>query len=170
MTLRHVRLRDYDGNVHFIPNGMITSVTNMSRDFAQAVIDLGIAYRENVDDAIAVMRQVGAQLRGDPQFGPKILADLEVAGVDRLGDSAVVLRCRFKVAPLEQWSVRREFLRRIKAALDANGIEIPFPHLTLYAGSGKDGTAPALPLRLNGDGAPEEARVGVRVHAGAAAD
>jgi len=158
MTLRHVRLRDYDGTVHFIPHGMISSVSNMSRDFAQAVVDVGIAYRENVDDAFVVMRQVGAQMRSDPAFAPKILADLEIAGVDRLDDSAVVLRCRFKVAPLEQWSVRREFMRRIKSALDASGIEIPYPHLTLYAGKGKDGTAPALPLQLNGDGALAEAR------------
>jgi len=154
MTLRHVRLRDYDGNVHFIPNGMISSVTNMGRDFAQAVIDIGIAYRESVDDALAVLRQVGAQVRSDPVYAGKILADLEIAGVERLDDSAVVLRCRFKVAPLEQWNVRREFQRRIKAAFDARGIEIPFPHLTLYAGTGKDGDAPALPLRLNGSQAP----------------
>ena len=150
MTLRHVRLRDYDGNVHFVPNGMITSVTNMSRDFAQAVVDVGIAYRENVDEALAVMRQVGGQMRSDPAFATKILADLEIAGVERLDNSAVVLRCRFKVAPLEQWGVRREFQRRIKTAFDAHGIEIPFPHVTLYAGAAKDGQAPALPLRLNG--------------------
>lgn len=150
LTLRHVRLRDYDGNVHFVPNGMITSVTNMSRDFAQAVVDVGIAYRENVDEALAVMRDVGAQMRGDPSFVGRILADLEIAGVERLDDSAVVLRCRFKVAPLEQWNVRREYQRRIKAAFDERGIEIPFPHVTLYAGSSKHGEAPALPLRLDG--------------------
>jgi len=171
MTLRHVRLRDYDGTVHFIPHGMISSVSNMSRDFAQAVVDVGIAYRENVDDAFVVMRQVGAQMRSDATFGPKILADLEIAGVDKLDDSAVVLRCRFKVAPLEQWSVRREFLRRIKGALDASGIEIPYPHLTLYAGSGKDGTAPALPLNLKGNGAFDSVQDDERPrHARASAD
>ncbi len=148
ITLRHVRLRDYDGNVHFVPNGLITTVTNMSRLYAQAVIDVGVAYRENVDDVIAVMRKVGRQLRADEAFAPKILDELEIAGVERFDDSAVVLRCRFKVAPLEQWNVRREYLRRIKAAFDDCGIEIPFPHLTLYAGAGKDGDAPALPLRV----------------------
>jgi small-conductance mechanosensitive channel len=149
MTLRHVRLRDYDGNVHFIPNGLITTVTNMSRLHAQAVIDVGVAYRENVDDVIALMREVGAQLRADETFGPKLLDDLEVAGVERFDDSAVVLRCRFKVQPLEQWAVRREYLRRVKAAFDERGVEIPFPHVTLYAGAGKDGTAPALPVAVN---------------------
>ena len=78
----------------------------------------------------------------------RILGDLEIAGVERLDDSAVVLRCRFKVAPLQQWTVKREYLRRLKAAFDEKGIEIPFPHVTVYAGVGKDGAAPALPLRL----------------------
>lgn len=148
LTLRYVRLRDYDGNVHFVPNGVIQTVVNMSRGHAQAVIDVGIAYRESVDEALDVMRQVGSQLREDPKFGPRLLADLEIAGVDGWGDSAVTLRCRFKCAPLQQWDVRREFLRRLKAAFDAHGIEIPYPHLTVYAGQDKNGGAPAWPLRL----------------------
>lgn len=148
VTLRHVRLRDYDGNVHFVPNGLITTVTNMSRSFAQAVMDVGVSYRENLDEVMALMGQVGAQLRADPDHAVRILGDLEMAGVERLDDSAVVLRCRFKVAPLQQWTVRREYLRRLKAAFDDKGVEIPFPHVTLYAGVGKDGTAPALPLQL----------------------
>ena len=151
ITLRHVRLRDYDGNVHFVPNGMITSVVNMSRTYAQAVIDVGVAYRENVDEVFAVMRDVGAELRADPRFAARILEDLEIAGVERWADSAVILRCRFKVAPLAQWDVKREFLRRLKQAFDARGIEIPYPHLTLYAGVGKDGSAPAFALRTVGE-------------------
>ncbi|RRH84569.1 mechanosensitive ion channel family protein [Variovorax beijingensis] len=151
ITLRHVRLRDYDGNVHFIPNGLITTVTNMSRSFAHAVVDIGVSYRESVDEVMAVMAEVGAAFRADPVHAARILADLEIAGVERLDDSAVVLRCRFKVAPLQQWTVRREFLRRLKAAFDERGIEIPFPHITVYAGIAKDGTAPSLPLRMQRD-------------------
>ncbi|MFO1324393.1 MAG: mechanosensitive ion channel family protein [Burkholderiales bacterium] len=146
VTLRFVRLRDYGGNVHYIPNNMITTVTNMSRGYAQAVLDIGIAYREDTDAACAVLRGVGREMRDDAAFGPKILEELEIAGVERWDDSAVILRCRFKVAPLEQWGVRREFLRRLKKAFDARGIEIPFPHVTVYAGVGKDGTAPAFRL------------------------
>lgn len=86
-------------------------------------------------------------MRADPVFGPKILDELEIAGVDKWADSAVILRCRFKVRPLEQWNVRREFLRRLKKAFDARGIEIPFPHLTVYAGVARDGSAP--PFRVN---------------------
>ncbi|MEO5796450.1 MAG: mechanosensitive ion channel family protein [Rhodoferax sp.] len=148
VTLRHVRLRDYDGNVHFIPNGLISTVTNMTRSFAHAVMDVGVSYRENVDEVMAIMAEVGAQLRADPAFASKIMDDMEMAGVDRLDDSAVVLRCRIKTAPLQQWGVRREYLRRIKAAFDARGVEIPFPHVTFYAGVNKDGSAPSLPLRM----------------------
>ncbi len=147
VTLRYVRLRDYDGNVHFVPNGLITSVTNMSLEFAQSVVDVGVAYRENVDDVLDVMRTVARELRADPIFEVRILDELEVAGVERWADSAVILRCRFKVAPLEQWNVRREYLRRLKKAFDQRGIEIPFPHLTLYAGVGKEGSAPEFRVR-----------------------
>jgi small conductance mechanosensitive channel len=146
ITLRYVRLRDYDGNVHFVPNGAIGTVTNRSRDFAYAVIDAGVAYRENVDEALDVMQQVGTALCGDPAFRPRILDPIEIVGVEKWADSAVILRCRLKVRPLEQWNVRREFLRRLKHAFDERGIEIPFPHLTLYAGQDKNGRAP--PLRI----------------------
>jgi small conductance mechanosensitive channel len=147
ITLRYVRLRDYDGNVHYIANGLISTVTNMSRGFAQSVIDVGIAYREDIDEAFDVMRKVASAMRADPAFAPRILDDLEIAGVERWADSAVVLRCRFKVAPLEQWAVRREYLRRLKRAFDERGIEIPFPHLTIYPGALKDGTAPDFRVR-----------------------
>lgn len=146
MTLRYIRLRDYEGSVHYIPNGTITSVTNRSRGFAFAVLDIGVAYREDVDEVYAVMREVAAGMRADAELGGKIVEDLEIAGVDNWADSAVIIRCRFKVMPLEQWTIRRAFLYRLKKAFDAAGIEIPYPHLTLYAGQDKNGSAP--PLRL----------------------
>jgi small conductance mechanosensitive channel len=144
VTLRYVRLRDFEGHVHFVPNGEIKIVTNRTREFAHAVIEVGVAYREDVDEALGVMREVGQALRADPAFGARILEDTEIIGVERWGDSAVILRCRLKVQPLEQWAVRREFLKRLKEAYDERGIEIPFPHLTVYAGQAKDGSAPAL--------------------------
>jgi small conductance mechanosensitive channel len=158
ITLRFVRLRDYEGNVHFIPNGEVKTVVNMSRGFAQSVIDVGIAYREDTDEAMQVMQEVGAKMRADPAFAARLLDDLEIAGVERWDDSAVILRCRFRCAPLEQWSVRREFLRRLKHAFDAKGIEIPFPHVTVYAGQDKQGKAPALPLRVGRTPAPQPAQ------------
>jgi len=149
VTLRYVQMRDYYGNVHYVPNGAITTVTNMTRGYARAVIDVGIAYQEDIDQALKVMYDVGTELCADPTFSSKILEDIEIAGVNEWGDSAVILRCRFKVIPIKQWSVRREYLRRLKYAFDAAGIEIPFPHLTLYAGQLRDGSSP--PFNLSRD-------------------
>jgi small conductance mechanosensitive channel len=147
VTLRYVQLRDYDGNVHYVPNGHISTVVNMTRGFSNAVMDIGVAYRENVDEVMAVMRQVAADLQKDPAFELKILAELEIAGVESLADSAVVIRCRFRTLPLEQWGVKREYLRRVKAAFDEHGIEIPYPHMTVYAGQDRQGKAPAFALQ-----------------------
>ena len=144
VTLRFVRLRDFDGHVHYVPNGEIKVVTNRTRGFAQAVIEVGIAYRNDPDEAFAAMREVAEAMRAEPDWARRIAEPLEVIGVERWADSAVILRARLKVAPpLEQWSVRREFLKRLKRAFDARGIEIPFPHLTVYADQAKDAGAPA---------------------------
>ncbi|TNF52407.1 MAG: mechanosensitive ion channel family protein [Burkholderiales bacterium] len=147
VTLRYVQLRDYDGNVHYVPNGTISTVINMTRGFSHAVMDIGVAYRENVDEVMEEMRRVGRAMREDPAFGPRILEDLDIAGVNEWGDSAVVIRCRFRTVPLEQWDVRREYLKRLKAAFDAAGIEIPFPHLTIYAGQDKRGQVTSFGLQ-----------------------
>lgn len=147
VTLRYVRLRDFEGHVHFVPNGEIKIVTNRTRDYAQALIEVGVAYRENTDEALEVMREVGRGMRAEAAWGERILDDVEIVGVERWDDSAVVLRCRLKVVGNQQWNVRREFLRRLKKAYDARGIEIPFPHLTIYPGEAKNGSAPALRVK-----------------------
>jgi small conductance mechanosensitive channel len=93
-----------------------------------------------------VVREVSHVLRDNATIGPKILEDVEIQGVQDWADSAVMLRCRFKTVALEQWKVRRAFLERLKQAFDARGIEIPYPHLTIYAGQDKQGNAPAFRL------------------------
>ena len=134
VTLRYVRLRDLDGHVHYVPNGEIKLVTNRTRGYATPVVDVPIAYREDTDKVLQVMREAAAELRADPQWNARIVDDLEVIGVERWGDSAVVLRARLKVVPpIQQWNVKREYLRRLKKAFDARGIEIPFPQLTVHA-------------------------------------
>jgi moderate conductance mechanosensitive channel len=148
VTLRFVQLRDYEGRVHFVPNGQITEVINMTRGFSFAVMDIGVAYREDTDEVIEVMKAVAAELRADEEFGPRILEDIDVAGVDAWGDSAVIIKCRFRTVALSQWMVRRAYLGRLKKAFDAHGIEIPYPHLTVYAGQDKDGSAPPMPLQV----------------------
>jgi len=160
ITLRTVRLRGYDGNVHFVPTGMIDAVTNMSMEFSQAVLDVGVAYRENVDEVFDVMRETARALREDEAFGPRTIGDLEIAGVEQWAESAVMIRARIKCRPLEQWAVRREYLRRLKQAFDARGIEIPFPHVTVYAGQPKSGRAPAIAVSLEGAAAATSPKAG----------
>jgi len=147
VTLRYVRLRDLEGHVHFVPNSEISVVTNRTREYATAVIEVGIAYREDPEQAFAVMRKVADGMRADPDWRDRMVADLEVLGVEKWADSAVVLRARVHVVPpIQQWNVKREFLKRLKKACDDAGIEIPYPHLTIYAGQNKDGSAPPFHL------------------------
>jgi small-conductance mechanosensitive channel len=148
VNLRMTTLRDAGGNVHFIRNGEITVVTNMTKDFSRYVFDIGVAYRENVDEVIRVIRLVDEDMRRDPAFQQDILEPIEVLGLDKFADSAVIIKARTKTRPLRQWVVGREFNRRLKMKFDEMGIEIPFPHMTLYAGVGKDRTAPSLNVNL----------------------
>ena len=126
VTLRYVRMRGYDGAVHFVPNGQINTVTNMTRDFSYAVIDVGVAYREQVDEVFDVIRRVAADLRAEPPFKDVILEDADLAGVENWGDSAVMIRLRIKVRPIEQWTVRREFLRRLYRPSFAKRLLMPW--------------------------------------------
>ncbi|MGE4220990.1 MAG: mechanosensitive ion channel family protein [Alphaproteobacteria bacterium] len=142
MTVRTVTLRDLNGTVHIVPFGEVTSIKNFNRGFAFALIEAGVAYREDYDSVVAVLQQVACGMREDPAFARDIIADLEVLGLDNLADSAVIIRVRLRTRPMRQWAVRREFLRRMKKAFDEAGIEIPFPHQTIYFGVDREGKAP----------------------------
>jgi small conductance mechanosensitive channel len=144
VKLRTITLRDLAGNVHVVPNGVIDKVKNMTKFYSFYLFEVGVAYRENVDEVMAVLKEIGAELQADPAFEPDILAPLEMLGVDQFADSAVIIKCRIKTVPLKQWRVGREMNRRIKNTFDAKGIEIPFPHQTLYWGEPKQGIAPPL--------------------------
>lgn len=157
VNLRFVRLRDYDGNVHFVPNGTISSVINMSRGFAQSVVDVPVSYGADLPKVMAIMAEVAAALQADPAHSSRFVGGFEMAGVEKLGDSAIVIRARMQVAPLEQWTVRREYLLRLKLAFDAQDIEIPFQQVVLnrprrpaHPGSSSTpaaGMPPPTPLR-----------------------
>jgi small conductance mechanosensitive channel len=134
IRLRTTVLRDLSGVVHVFPNGSITRLSNMTRDFSYAVLDVGVAYKEDTDRVVAVLQAVGRELREDAEFAPDILEPLEVLGVDAFGDSQVTIKIRIKTLPLQQWRVGRELRRRIKKAFDAQSIEIPFPHVSVYFG------------------------------------
>ncbi len=144
ISVRTLHLRDFDGNVHSIPFGEVQTVKNMSKLFAYAVVDVTVSYRENIDEALALMAEVAAGMAKSGPLAETIIAPFEVVGVEGLQESAVWLRGRFKTRPLGQWNVRREFYRRIKAAFDERGIEIPYPHRTIYLGADKKGGAPPL--------------------------
>jgi moderate conductance mechanosensitive channel len=133
MTLRTIRLRGYDGTLHVFPYGEAQIIQNMTKDFSFYVFDLSVAYSADIVKALDVMKQVGEEMAEDPAFKHLIMAPIEVVGVDKLADSGVVLKARFKTYPIQQWTVGREYLKRIKLAFDANGIEIPFPHIKLVA-------------------------------------
>jgi small conductance mechanosensitive channel len=144
VKLRTVTLRDLSGNVHVVPNGVIDKVKNMTKVYAFYLFEVGIAYREDVDEVMAVLRDIAEELRRDPQFTEDILEPLEMLGVDQFANSAVIIKCRIKTRPIKQWRVGREMNRRIKKTFDAKGIEIPFPHQTIYWGEPKQGTPPPL--------------------------
>jgi moderate conductance mechanosensitive channel len=138
INLRVTTLRDLEGRVIIIPNGEVKTVINYTKGFAQALFDIGVAYKENVDRVMEVIKDIGQDMRKDPYFGRLILADLEMFGVDDFGSSQVTIKFRVKTLPIKQWEVSREFKRRLKNRFDELGIEIPFPHHTLYWGAGED--------------------------------
>jgi small conductance mechanosensitive channel len=134
ITLRTTVLRDIEGVVHIIPNGEITRVSNLTKAWSRAVLHVGVAYRENVDHVMDVLRDLLREVHADAEWRGLLLEEPEVPGVESLGDSAVVIRVIAKTLPLKQWEVARELRRRIKNRFDQEGIEIPFPHTTLYWG------------------------------------
>jgi small-conductance mechanosensitive channel len=146
INLKMTVLRDLAGNVHFIPNGNIDVVTNMTKDYSRYVLDIGVAYREDVDEVMDVIKEIDEELRKDPQFKNDILEPVEILGLDKFADSAVMIKARIKTKPIQQWAVGREFNRRLKKKFDQRNIEIPFPHTTLYLGQDKQGEA--SPMRI----------------------
>ncbi|MEO9901676.1 mechanosensitive ion channel domain-containing protein [Nisaea sp.] len=142
LSIRTLRLRDVAGDLHTIPFGTVDVITNMTKDYAYALVDVGIAYREDADAVMKLLQEIGTELAEDDAFKDGVAGPFEVVGVQDLADSSVNIRTRLKTVAGRQWSIRREFLRRVKRRFDAEGIEIPFPHQTLYFGEDKDGGAP----------------------------
>ncbi|BAS26966.1 mechanosensitive ion channel family protein [Limnochorda pilosa] len=128
-------LRDLNGTVHVFPNGSIQTVSNLTKEWSRYVIDVSVAYKEDVDRVMEVLRSIGQELQEDPEYRPLIVQPLEVLGVDDFGASGVTIKTMITTLPLKQWQVGRELRRRIKKRFDAEGIEIPFPHTSLYWGS-----------------------------------
>lgn len=132
MTLRITALRDIQGVAHFIPNGEIKSVSNMSYQWSRMLVEVGIAYKENVDNAINILKSVCAEFYAEEPWKSDLLEEPQVVGVEALADSQVTIRVMAKTNPLKQWDAMREFRRRVKNRFDQERIEIPFPHMTVY--------------------------------------
>ena len=134
VNFRTIVLRDLSGTVHVFPNGTINTMANLTSEWSAYVFDIGVAYKEDVDKVMEHMRQVGKEMRADKKFGPLMVDDVEIFGVGDFADSAVNIKGRLKTKPIKQWDVGREYRRRLKYRFDAEGIEIPFPHRSIYFG------------------------------------
>jgi moderate conductance mechanosensitive channel len=148
LNLRTIVLRDIEGTVHVFPNGAIATLANRSKDFSYYVIDLSVSYREDPDRIAAIVREVDVELRQDPRFGPFILEPVEILGVDNFADWSMAMKLRVKTVPLKQWDVGRELRKRLRKALNLNGIEIPYPAINIpKAGTPPPASAPEIPER-----------------------
>ncbi|RUR35509.1 mechanosensitive channel protein [Vreelandella populi] len=148
LSIRSVGIRDLSGTYHIVPFSSVDTVSNYMREYGNHVGEYGIAYRESIDDAIEQLKLAFEDLRASEEHGFKILADLTVAGVTALADSSVNIRVVIKTTPGDQWGVGRAYNRLVKMRFDEAGIEIPFPHTTLYFGQDKSGSAPPANLRV----------------------
>jgi small-conductance mechanosensitive channel len=143
ITFRTIVLRDQAAVVHVFPNGSINTLSNMTKDWSAYVIDVGVAYREDTDRVVEVMRRVAGELQSDPQYGSAMLEPIEIIGVDAFTDSAVIIKARLKTLPIRQWMVGREYRRRLKKAFEAENIEFPFPQRTVLMADAKAPLPPA---------------------------
>lgn len=160
VSMRLLVLREFGGNVHVIPNGEIRTITHMTYQYSRALIDVGVAYREDSDHVVRIMEEEGKALA--EEMSDVITEGPEIFGIDSFGDSAINWRVRFTTKPIQQWGVARAYRRRLKARFDAEHIEIPFPHRTLYMGESHDGSAPFLHVkRYDPNGTKPEGHAGV---------
>jgi small conductance mechanosensitive channel len=132
ITLRYVRLRDYDGFVHFIPNGQIRIVTNMGRDFSYATFDIALGYEVNLDKAIKLMQETSQKLRKSLIYRTRVLSDIEISGVDRLNESNLIIKARIKTQAMENSNVKREYLRLMKLAFQKAKIKPPYSQIVVH--------------------------------------
>ncbi|MBI2853471.1 MAG: mechanosensitive ion channel family protein [Chloroflexi bacterium] len=145
MNLRRTVLRDFDGTVHHVPNGEIKVASNLTKEYSRVNVNIGVSYNANLDRAIAVINQVGAEMAKDPIWGPAIIKAPQVARIDSLGASSVDIKVVGDTKPMRQWDITGQLLKRVKEAFDVEGIEIPWPHTKVYFGDS--------PMQVKIDGA-----------------
>jgi small-conductance mechanosensitive channel len=134
IELRTINLRDFSGTVHVFQNGKISNLANMTKEWSAMVFDIGVAYKENTQQVMDLMKQVGDEMQNNPEFKDDIIEPIEVFGLDQFGDSALIIKARIKTKPIQQWRIGRAYRKRLKEVFDKHNIEIPFPHTTVYWG------------------------------------
>ncbi len=134
IELRTITLRDLSGTVHIFQNGKINSISNMTKEWSAMVFDIGVAYKEDLNKVMKLMKQVADEMMKEEDYKNKILEPMEIYGLDSFGDSALIVKGRIKTKPIQQWTVGREYRKRLKELFDKHNIEIPFPHRTIYWG------------------------------------
>jgi small conductance mechanosensitive channel len=152
IELRTITLRDLSGVVHIFQNGKINTISNMTKDWSAMVFDIGVAYKEDLNQVMKLMKQVADDMMEEDQYKKNILEPMEIFGLDSFGDSALVVKGRIKTKPIQQWSIGREYRKRLKEVFDEHRIEIPFPHHTIYWGEEIE------PLRLTMEKADEKSK------------
>ncbi len=148
ISIRSIRLRDMSGTMMMVPFSEVSTVKNLTKEYSYAVFEIGVAYREDVDEVMAVVAELAATMQAEEAHAWRILRPMEILGLDAFGDSAVMLKARMMTVPGQQWVIKREFNRRMKRRFDELGIEMPFPHQTLYFGEDKSGQAPPARVRI----------------------
>lgn len=134
IELRTTTLRDMSGTVHVFQNGKINTISNMTKEWSAMVFDIGVAYKEDISKVMKLMKEVADGMMKEEEYQKSILEPMEVFGLDSFGDSALVIKGRIKTKPIQQWSIGREYRKRLKEVFDDHNIEIPFPHQTIYWG------------------------------------
>ncbi len=132
INLRTTSLRSEDGALHIFPNGSIQKLSNLTRDFAYYVFSISVDYKDDIDRVTTLLSEIASGMMEEDPYKSAILAPLEVMGVDKLGDSAAMVKARLKTLPMKQWLVGREMNRRIKMRFSEAGIALPFPAQTIY--------------------------------------
>ena len=131
VTLTMIVIRTFNGDVHFLRNGQIDTIINQTKEFSTPTFNFSVAYKTDITQAINVLKDLGHQLRELPEYSKYILSDLEVFGLNEFQDSALIIYCRIKTTPQEQWMVKRKFNQMVKEGFEKAGIEIPFPQVVV---------------------------------------
>lgn len=136
LTLTMCVIRAFNGDVHYLRNGQIDTVINQTKDFSYPLFNLGVAYKTDVTHVMRVLKELGKELKENPEYGKFILSDIEVYGLNEFQDSAIVIQFRIKTTPQEQWAVKRKLNQMIKERFEQEGIEIPFPQVVVNKAEG----------------------------------